>query len=115
MLVKGGEALGIRAIFEPALDGRSVIIWEAGSGTRVIYPNTRMAETAFEYLTKKANEFHAAKETNDNLEDELMVSVICYGDQPMTEWAFIRDYIDRMYSIGYDIHAGLVRQAKEFW
>ena len=76
--------MGVRKIFESEQDGCSVIIWEAAKGTRVVYPNDHSAEIAAMWLIKQANRFHEAKESNDGTQDSNMVSVVCYGDQPMT-------------------------------
>lgn len=107
--------MSVRKFYEAELDGCSVIIWEARNGTRVIYPTNQMAEAAAEWLIDYANKFHAAKEQNSGAEDENMVSVICYGDQPMTEFAFIRGYLARVKRLGFEVHEGLVRKTSEFW
>lgn len=107
--------MGVRAIFEVAKDGPSVIIWEGGRGVRVAFPADHMAERAANYLTNKANQFHEAREQNSGHEDELMVTVVCYGDVHMTEYEFIQDYKRRMADFGYEMQDGLKREAKEFW
>jgi hypothetical protein len=107
--------LGVRKVYEAEQDGNSVIVWESGSGTRIIYFNEQQAETAASYLISRANQFHTARELNDGSENESMVSIICYGDVPMTEFAFVQDYINRMRRAGYEIRTGLERSTKEFW
>ena len=105
----------MRKIFECELDGPSVIVWEGGSGTRIVYPTEQSAEIAANWLIGRANAFHTAKERNDGDEDEVMVAVICYGDQPMSEFQFIRNYLDRMRRQGFEVINGLTRDTKEFW
>lgn len=107
--------MSVRKIYEAELDGCSVIIWEAGNGTRVIYPTEQAAETATNWLITQANKFHEAKEANEGAEDEHMVSVVVYGDQPMTEFEFVQNYMARMKSVGYELIPGLVRKPKEIW
>lgn len=106
--------MSVRKFYEAELDGCSVIIWEAGKGTRVIYPTDSMAETAATWLIDYANKFHSAKESNSN-EDENMVTVVAYGDQPLTEFAFIRGYLNRVKRLGFEIQDGLTRKTSEFW
>lgn len=108
-------AVGKRKVYEAEVDGCSVIVWEAGKGTRVVYPTDHAAETAGSWLIEQANRFHAAKEANAGDEDENMVSLVCYGDQLLTEFAFIRGYLGRMRKIGLEIQEDLTRIPKEFW
>lgn len=107
--------MAVRKIFEAEQDGRSVIVWEAGSGTRVMYPTEQAAETATNWLILQANRFHEARESNDGSQHDSMVSVVCYGDQPMTEFQFVCTYMDRVRKLGYETEAGLLRPSKEFW
>ena len=110
-----GIALGVRKVYEAEQDGCSVIIWEAAKGIRVVYPTDQSAETAAAWLIKQANRFHEAKESNNGTQDSNMVSVVCYGDQPMTEFAFVRNYLNRVKKLGYEVHDGLTRETSEFW
>lgn len=107
--------MGVRKIFECEADGISIIIWEGGSGTRIVFPTETMAENASMHLIGRANQFHSARETNNGTEDEGMVSVILYGDVPMSEFQFVRDYIVRMRRLGFEIQSGMVRRSSEFW
>ena len=107
--------MGVRKIYEAELDGCSVIIWEASAGTRVVYPTEQAAETAANWLVKQANRFHEAVDANDGTHNENMVSLICYGDVPMTEFAFIRNYLARVKKLGFEIQTGLTRGPSEAW
>lgn len=107
--------VGKRKVFEAEADGNSVILWEAGKGTRIVFFNEQQAEAAAVHLIERANQFHQASESNDGSQDENMVSIVVYGDKAMTEWAFVNDYIGRMRRLGFEIVTGLVRDQKEFW
>jgi hypothetical protein len=107
--------MGTRKVYEAEQDGNSVIVWESGLGTRVIYLDEKQAETATGYLISRANKFHEARDANDGAENDTMVSIICYGDVPMTEFQFIQNYLNRMRRMGYEIRGGLERDPKEFW
>jgi hypothetical protein len=107
--------MGVRKIYECEQDGPSVIIWEGGNGTRVVFPTDTMAETAASWLISQANRFHAAKDGNDGSQDENMVAIVVYGDVLMTEFQFVRSYMSRVRKLGYEVIEGLRRDPKEFW
>jgi len=104
-----------RKLYEAEADGNSVIIWQGANGIRVVYPTETAAEIAAEYLINKANEFHIAVEANEGVQSAAMVTVICYGDISMTEFAFVQNYLDRVRKAGLDVQQGLQRESKEFW
>lgn len=106
--------MGIRKVVEFEADGPSVIVWEGGKGTRVIYKDADSADRACTYLISKANQFHIAKESNDGSEDELMVTIECFGER-MTEFAFVKHYLSVVRSAGFEVQAGLVRSQGEYW
>ena len=110
---------GRKQVFEPVLDGRSVIIWEGIRGTRIIYWTDKQAEGIWRYLQDRSNEFRTAREENKGEEDETMVTITMYSKlfefgEPVTEWEFLRRFFDAAVK-RFEVEAGLEREPGESW
>lgn len=99
----------MKSVFEPELEGDSILVWEAGIGHRIIYPNKFMANSAYNFLDQKSRSFYTAKK-------EIGVYAIqAYGDD-MTPYEFVRRFLSVATSAGLRVmQDNSTRAALEYW
>lgn len=97
------------SVFEAEQDGPSVVLWEAGTGSRIWYPTNETAERAAIFLQETARAFHKAKEATG------VLSLECYSED-MTPFEFVRHFINVAKSAGFKVEEGnMKRPVSEYW
>lgn len=91
-----------RAVFEPELEDNTIVLWEAGNGTRVFYPTEATAQRAYEFLLGASRRYH------------LFRKVYVFADNIVfTE--FIKRYKEVVWRFGLKIDSTLTRPQTEYW
>lgn len=99
----------MKSVFEPELEGDSILVWEAGTGHRVIYPTEDMAYNAYNFLDQKSRAFYMSKQ-------ELGVYAIQAYGEDTTPYEFVRRFLAVATSAGLRVmQDNSTRAALEYW
>lgn len=90
------------AVFEPELENDTIILWEAGTGTRVTYPTEKCAETAYNFLLDISRRYHS------------FVSVWIFAENHTTQ-EFVTRYKAIIKKVGLMADNTLTRSPAEYW
>lgn len=90
------------AVFEPELENDTIILWEAGTGTRITYPTEKCAETAYNFLLDISRRYHA------------FIYVYVFTENYTTQ-QFVDRYKLIVKKVGFMIDNTLTRLPAEYW
>ena len=104
----------MKSVFEVEREGASVVVWEAGIGSRVIFPSEVFAIAQTDRLQTDEQQFHAAK-------SETGVYVIYAYGESVTPFEYIRRCMKAWRSkvgqhLGIQVYENVLeREQKDYW